>query len=109
MKTLDSFTFKATSGNGASAKYDWATWLNGKIYQLDAGVDYTCTMNSLKFAAKRQAKKLGICVRFSKVDGGLVLQAIRNELPTVPAKTDDVDAGHVPGFAKSGKKTKASA
>jgi hypothetical protein len=72
MKTLKSFDFKSSSGHSA---YPWHELLDGKIHQLEEGKDYACKASNLVVLARRNAEKLGMAVRATKIDGGLVIQA----------------------------------
>ncbi len=77
MKTLKNFEFRApVSRTGAS--YDWATLLDGKIRQLTEGEDYSCKAATFCTLLRNHAKKAGVSVRTTKVEGGLVIQAVPN-------------------------------
>ena len=73
MKTLKKFEFKEFGGRST---YDWDKWLDGGIYQLEEGSDYTCKTQTLRMLAAKQARRLGKTVRTAKVENGLVIQAV---------------------------------
>jgi hypothetical protein len=73
MKSLRAFEFAST---GNRATYDWAKLLDGSIYQLEAGKDFSCKPETFLLLAKKHAKKAGKTLKASKVDGGLVIQAV---------------------------------
>jgi hypothetical protein len=77
MKTLKNFDFP-TSG-AAKATYDWDLLLDGKVRQLDEGLDYTCKSATLITLARATAKKRGLTLKAAKVEGGVVLQASKVE------------------------------
>jgi hypothetical protein len=55
---------------------DWDKVLDGGVYQLEAGTDYTCRQETVRRQAQRQARDRGKTVRFGKdQDGNLVIQA----------------------------------
>ncbi|QDU23295.1 hypothetical protein [Urbifossiella limnaea] len=74
MKSLKTFEFPASRvGKG---QYEWAKLLNGGIYQLEEGKDYQCKTVSFVALARMAAKKAGKGLKASKVEGGVVIQAI---------------------------------
>ena len=77
MKTLNTFEFRSFTHGG---RYDWDTILDGKIHQLTQGEDYhtekTSTFSSL---ARNQAKKRGGTVRTTAVEGGVVMQFVKEK------------------------------
>lgn len=72
MKVLKQFEFTAKS---RGTKYDWAKLLDGGIYQLEEGKDFTCKPATFAMIARKHAKLAGLAVRVQQVDGGLVIQA----------------------------------
>lgn len=73
MITLKKFEFKDASDRST---YDWAKLLDGKIYQLTEGEDYTCKTVTFQSLIRNQAKKAGKAVKSGRVEGGLVVQAV---------------------------------
>lgn len=63
-KQLESFSFKTQTSMGSGQKWDWAQYLNGKIWQLDKedlGETSVKTMNTMvRSAAKRRKMKVSV-------------------------------------------------
>jgi hypothetical protein len=74
-KVLNSFEFSARS-NGGTSRYNWDELLDGKIRQLDEGTDFDCKPSTFLTLARSRAKARGLTVKGSKVEGGLVVQAV---------------------------------
>ena len=72
MKTLKAFEFPEDAGRSS---YDWDALLSGKIPQLEEGTDFRCKAATFATLARSQAKKRGMGVRISKVEGGLVIRS----------------------------------
>jgi glycine cleavage system aminomethyltransferase T len=71
-RTLDAFP--EGSGRGS---YPWNEWLDGKIWELEAGVDFTVKLDSFKGAALAAARTREGKLRTAKVgDKKLVIQFI---------------------------------
>lgn len=81
MKTLKSFEFKSAVGG---SKHDWNKLLDGGIYQLEQGKDFTCKVTTMGMLIRQRAKKRGLLVKVGKVDGGLVLQQVGKDPNFVP-------------------------
>jgi hypothetical protein len=61
-----------------TGKYDWDIWLNGDIWQLEPGEDFTCKPNGLKQQCYGKASKRGLKVRVAvEDDGAVVVQAYK--------------------------------
>lgn len=61
-------------------KYDWSNWLNGEIWEIEEGVDYTVKRVNFIRQVRDMAKHLGGCVRVSmRVENAVVLQFYREE------------------------------
>ena len=73
MKTLKNFEF-----DGASrSTYDWNMLLNGKIYEMESGVDFTCKSVAFVSLARSTAKKRGLKVQIAnQKNGNVVIQMI---------------------------------
>jgi len=80
MKKLQSFEFKSF-GDRAKSKHDWAALLSGEIIQMEEGTDFTCKTQTLMTLARSAAKKRGLKLRSTKVEGGVVLQAYKDGEP----------------------------
>lgn len=85
MKALSTFTFSRSTTR--ESKYDWNKLLDGGIYQLTEGDDYTCKPETMITIARTAAKKRGLTIKAQKVDGGLVIQAIKPEAKPAAATT----------------------
>jgi len=68
-KTLDSFDFTLAK---ASRRYPWTEWLDGRVWQLEAGVDFTCRPHGFTTAVRNNAKKVGAAVNVH-IDGDTVI------------------------------------
>ena len=55
--------------------------VNGGIYQLEEGKDYQCKTVSFLALARMAAKKAGKTLKASKVEGGVVIQAMQITKP----------------------------
>ncbi len=84
MKVLKKYEFKARQSN-TSSKYDWATFLNGQVYQLTAGEDYPTDTdaevaktkeNTFTMMLRNKASDGDKKVRIDRIEGGLVIQAV---------------------------------
>jgi hypothetical protein len=93
MQVLKSFEFP-TAVMVIKAKYEWETLLDGQTRRLEEGTDYECKPNTFKMMAGKQARKRGLRALVCKVEGGLVIQAVKadekkeaeTEEPKAPAK-----------------------
>jgi len=70
---LNDFSFTPA---GRPSKYQWDQWANGKPWKLEAGTDFTISVESMRTAARAYAARRGLKVKTSVVDGrtALVLQ-----------------------------------
>lgn len=71
MEVLEEFGFKS---RGEKASYDWDTFLDGRILQLEQGTDYECKTSTFCTLIRNQAKKRGLGVRTSLTEGGVIIQ-----------------------------------
>jgi hypothetical protein len=63
------------------AKYPWDQWLDGSVWELQAGEDYDTTTASMRASASRAAKELGRDIKTQIVRGedgseSLIIQAV---------------------------------
>lgn len=60
------------------SRYDWSTWFNGKVWQLDAGEDFTSKIASFRSTVAEAARTRGIKVRTATVNDSksIIVQAI---------------------------------
>ncbi len=79
MKTLKKFEFPAARAGVGQSQYDWGKLLDGGIYQLEEGKDYTSNVKTVGMLARKQARKIGKKVKLAEpAEGqpaGLILQA----------------------------------
>lgn len=79
MKTLTSHTFTRAA---RESQYDWEKLLDGKIYQLEAGSDFSCKVLTFCSLIRGAAKKAGVSVRTQTItddkgnETGVVVQAV---------------------------------
>jgi hypothetical protein len=71
-KVLDEFAFVYPKN---AAKYRWDEWLDGRIWQLAAGTDFTIAIGQFRSAAFRAAQVRRLHLRTRQVDGDVVIQA----------------------------------
>lgn len=72
MKTLKKYEFKER-GNGSS--YDWEKILDGNIYKLEEGTDFTCAKGTVTTMARSRAAARGQTVKIAVEEDGVVIQA----------------------------------
>jgi hypothetical protein len=77
MKKLKDFEFGTSA---AKQTHDWAKLLDGTIYQLEEGKDFTCKPATMIALARLAAKKAGKALKATKVEGGVVIQAVAQEV-----------------------------
>lgn len=78
--------FEFTRGRAGYAEME--TWLDGKIYKLVQGVDFTVKVASVRSSINEAAKRRGKKVRSNVVDDGkaIVIQAYANPNGTPAAR-----------------------
>lgn len=76
------------SRRGRKEKYPWAEWLDGNVWSLDAGDDFTCTSESLRTTIYAAAKKRGVSVNTFVDDDKVIVQAIPLKVKAT-AETDE--------------------
>lgn len=69
---LKTFEFKSF---GSGKKHDWATLLDGSIYQLTKGEDYDCEDQTMRMMAYKAGRTMGKQVKVAACEGGVVIQA----------------------------------
>jgi hypothetical protein len=70
-KKLKTFTFAM----GRGGEYDWDKWLDGSIWELHQGTDFTKTPRAVSIAAHQTAKRKGFKVHTNVRGDVLVIQA----------------------------------
>lgn len=78
MKTLSDFSFSNRSSS--RGKHDWASLLNGKVWSVESGVDFTSKPAIFLAQARMQAKKRGGKLRTQTQDDCVVIQFYRDEV-----------------------------
>lgn len=91
MQVLKSFEFP-TAVSVIKARYDWATLLDGQTRKLEEGTDYECRASTFGMMAKKQAKKRGMRALVCKVEGGLVIQAVKAEKKEAESEVEKAPA-----------------
>lgn len=74
-KKLESFDF----GSSTKTAHDWDQYLDGSVWQLVQGSDFTCKLSTIGSLARLNAKKRGVTVRVSidKDNQTVTLQAVK--------------------------------
>jgi hypothetical protein len=69
---------KLTQWPAAKQMHPWDTYFNGKIWELQKGVDFNCSLQSMNFMIYKTAKKRGHGVRIKndRKKETLIVQAI---------------------------------
>lgn len=49
--------------SGGRVQYDWDLWLNGEIWKITQGKDFTCKLESLQSYVHLAARQRGLSVR----------------------------------------------
>ena len=65
-RELDTFDFGVRSG-GVAAKYDWARWLKGDIWEIRRGDDYDVPTENMRVNLHAKAEQKGLKVLTRKV------------------------------------------
>jgi len=77
-----SFEFKRVG----RASYPWAKWLDGQLYEIEVGVDFTVSLPSFRALAFTTAKAQGYKVNTQMSDDKKTLYLQRGEKLPAPAK-----------------------
>ena len=77
--TLDEYDFRQM---GRSPKYPWREWMDGRIWKIVKGKDYTISTQQMRNSMRDAAKKHGKSIRTEVVDDGkaIVFQAVPKPL-----------------------------
>ena len=70
---LGSYDF---SRGGATSKYPWDEWLDGRIWRLIGGRDFQVPANNFRRHVCTTAKRRGLRVQTHVQDGDVILQAL---------------------------------
>ena len=73
---LDDHEFKGRGG--FQQIYPYHQWLNGKVWKLLEGTDYTCTIGSIRACLYTAAKRRGMVARTNVIlkGKGIIVQAV---------------------------------
>ena len=63
------------SGKGATSKYPWNTWLDGRVWQLKHNEDFECKMPSFRTLASKSARDRGLKLRIRISKDTIIIQA----------------------------------
>tara|TARA_B100000073_G_scaffold196165_1_gene162501 strand:+ start:671 stop:910 length:240 start_codon:yes stop_codon:yes gene_type:complete len=69
---LETFDFTRSSGR---AKYPWADWMDGQIYKIKRGEDFTATTKVMRQQIYAAAKNHGKSVRSTSTATEIIFQA----------------------------------
>lgn len=73
---LDAFPKRMRKNGGAVCKYPWDAWLDGRIWKLVPGVDFTCKVNAFRTTASQFGHRYQKMVHtFIDTDGSVILSA----------------------------------
>lgn len=61
-----------------NSKYPWEIWLDGRVWKLTKGVDFDCSVNSMRLAAFSKAKRDGTTLNIVMDGECVVLQAVKH-------------------------------
>jgi len=56
------------------SKYPWASWFDGKVWELTPGTDFDCNVDSMRQQAYQAAANAGVSVTTRERDGLLYIQ-----------------------------------
>lgn len=73
---LDTFDFP---GPGRRSLYPWDEWLNGSVWRLTAGEDFTTTPKAFMRAANAAGARRGLAVQSTTAGAAVVIRAQRAE------------------------------
>jgi len=59
--------------------YPYDEWFDGQIWKISKGIDFNCTIESMRISLFNQAKKRGIKVRTSKKGNDTLIFQRREE------------------------------
>jgi len=54
---------RSRAGGGAGPIYPWDEWLDGRVWELTAGEDFTIRIDSMRSSASSFSRKIGRTVR----------------------------------------------
>jgi hypothetical protein len=87
-------TFPETRRVKQPDKYPWDEWLDGSIYELTKGTDYSIKTVSIRSNAQAKAKERGGRLRYAMPSPDvLVIQFIPNHTGTIKTPSERTDRG----------------
>lgn len=79
-EVLEEFSFNGSPNrdDGYPVRYEWDKWLNGQVWKLTQGEDFTISVSNFRNSAFVAAGKRDLKVRTTtnKADGTVVIQAM---------------------------------
>jgi hypothetical protein len=75
-EVLEDFSFTSRA-EGFPVRYDWDAWLDGRVWKLQHGVDFTISLANLRNSVFVAASKRNLKVRTTtnKDEGTVIIQA----------------------------------
>lgn len=67
------------TGVGRTEKYPYDEWLDGKIYQLDAGADFEGKVTAFSTSIRQAAGRRNLKVNLVTLENGVAVQAVPKE------------------------------
>lgn len=58
--------------------YDWDTWFDGSVYELERGVDFEVLPESMRSAVHYAAESRGLTIKTQVQGDNIVVQAVRS-------------------------------
>lgn len=59
---------------GPKGKYPWDDWFDGRIWELEAGKDFDCTLPTMEDNVRKAAKRLDVCVVVHRTDAAIIIE-----------------------------------
>ena len=70
-QVLESYDFKRV---GRQPQYPYDQWFDGQIWKISKGIDFNCTIESMRVSLFNTAKKRGIKIRTTKKSDTIIFQ-----------------------------------
>ena len=79
-EVLEDFSFTQRA-EGFPVRYDWSTWLDGRVWKLKKGEDFVISLSNFRNSVFVAASKVGLKVRTTtnKNEGTVIIQALPAE------------------------------
>ena len=70
-QVLESYDFKRV---GRQPQYPYDQWFDGQICKICKGIDFDCTVESMRVSLFTTAKKRGVRIRTAKKGDAIIIQ-----------------------------------